>query len=273
VLDDKLAAFVAEAVGAWPRFRVSTNDFMTHVRARLPEEGGTAAEAALAELRPAELYLAFACLRRDEDAWRELDRAYLAKVPEFVARVERSPAFADEVRQRLSEKLAGDDGEANEAKLAQYSGRGSLKAWLRIAAIREAHTIVRAGKRAVDADAVPLRAGGPDPEIALLKQRSAAAFRRAFEEVLSGLSDDDRTLLRLHYIDGLTIDEVGKAFRVSRASAARLLAAARERIVKRVERALRDQLGANAPGAHSLLELVESQLDLSILRHFRSMRG
>src|SRR5690606_9244490 len=146
------------------------------------------------------------------------------------------------------------------AKLAQYSGRGPLAAWIRIAALREAHTITRRQKHAVDADDLPLRAPDHDPELALLKRRSVSVFRKAFTAVIGGLSENDRTLLRLHYLDGLTIEEVGKASRVSRASAARLLAQVRERIVKRVERTLRDDFGAHAPGARSLLDLVRSQL-------------
>jgi len=263
VLEDLLARFVDEAVRAWPGIHVGAADFAAYVRERLPE---VAPEAALAELRAADLFLAFGCLRGDADAWRELDRSYLARTGDYVASIDRAPAFVDEVRQRLSEKLTSSANGAS--KLAQYSGRGPLGAWLRIAAIREAHSILRGRKRVVDADDVPLRAGGVDPEIELLKRRSAEDFKLAFAEVMAGLPDDDRTLLRLHYIDGLTIDEVGKAFRVSRASAARLLAQARERIVKRVERALRDRLGPNAPHAMSLLDLVQSQLDISIVRHF-----
>jgi RNA polymerase sigma-70 factor (ECF subfamily) len=266
VLDDALAAFAREAARDWPQLRIPAEDFVEHVRARLPADDP---EGALAEIRAADLLLAFACLRGDEAAWRELDRACLSKIQEWVARIDRSPTFADEVRQRLAEKLASDG--KGPGKLAQYTGKGPLWAWLRVVAIREAHTIVRGGKKAVDADDVPLRAGGLDPELELLKRRSADTFKKAFAEVLASLPDDDKSVLKLHYLDGLTIDEVGKAFRVSRASAARLIAAARDRIVKRVERTLRDQLGANAPGAHSLLALVQSQFDLSVARHFRGL--
>jgi RNA polymerase sigma-70 factor (ECF subfamily) len=238
------------------------------VIARLPAESP---DEAAAELRGTELFLVYACLCGDAEAWRTFDRNYLAKVPDYVARVDRSPAFADEVRQRIAEKLATTT--EGPGRLAQYSGRGPLHSWIRIASLREAHTVARRRKVSVDADDVPLRAPDLDPELALLKQRSITVFRKAFQEVIAGLSEDDRTLLRLHYLDGLTIEQVGKASRVSRASAARLLAQTRERIVKRVERALRDDLGANAPGARSLLALVRSQLDLSIVRHFKARVG
>lgn len=265
MIAELVETFARDAAHAWPRLSAPAEGFAEHVRARLPAEDP---QGALAEMRGADLFLAFACMVGDEEAWRELDRGCLSKIPDWVARIDRTPAFADEVRQRLCEKLAqGEHG--GPGKLAQYTGKGPLWAWLRVVAIREAHTMVRGGKKSVDADDATLRAPGLDPELELLKRRSADTFKQAFAEVLACLPDDDRSVLKLHYLDGLTIDEVGKAFRVSRASAARLIAAARERIVKRVERTLRDRLGPHAPGAHSLLALVQSQFDLSVARHFK----
>jgi RNA polymerase sigma-70 factor (ECF subfamily) len=268
VLEDRIAAFAEEAhrgvQRTWPAIRTPASAFVDYVRTKLPQQD---AEAALDELHGTDLFLAFGCLHGDREAWRAFDRAYLAKVPDYVARVDRSPAFADEVRQRIAEKLAGT-GEGP-GRLAQYSGRGALSAWVRVAALREAHTIARSRKRSVDFEEVSLRAPDVDPELALLKRRSAEVFRKAFAEVVASLDADERTLLRLHYLDGLTIEDVGKASKVSRASAARLLAQTRERIMNRVERALRNDLGAQAPGARSLLDLVRSQLDLSIARQFR----
>jgi RNA polymerase sigma-70 factor (ECF subfamily) len=260
---DSIASFAAAAAKEWPAIRMPAGDFVEYVRSKLGA-GGT--DVSLEQLRGPELYLVFGCLHGDREAWRAFDRNYLAKVPEYVARVDRSPVFADEVRQRVAEKLAiAADGSS---KLAQYSGRGALGAWLRVASLREAHTMVRGQKHAVDADEVPLCATAVDPELSLLKRRSASLFRRAFAEVLAKLSDDERTLLKLHYIDGLTIEDVGRASRVSRASAARLLAQTRERVVERVEEALKAELGMNAPGAKSLLDLVRSDLDMSIIQHF-----
>jgi RNA polymerase sigma-70 factor (ECF subfamily) len=260
VIDDLLAAFVAQAAQTWPRFDAPLDEFRERVRAQLPD----APETALRALQGAEMYLVFACLKGDEAAWRELDRTYLSKVPRYVAALDRSPAFGAEVRQRLSAKLAGAT-----SKLAQYTGRGPLDAWLRVAAVREAHSLRRRAKRTVDPDDVALRASASDPEMALLRRRSAKALESAFAEVITALPADDRTLLRMHFIDGLTIDEVGKAFRVSRASAGRLLLRARERILRRVERALREELGPGAPGPRSLLALVGSQIDVSIVRYFK----
>jgi RNA polymerase sigma-70 factor (ECF subfamily) len=263
-----------EAAGAWPGIALDAATFAAYVREK-------AADVPVDELHVADLFLACACVRGDRRAWNELARRYLVRVPEYVARVDRSPAFADEIRQRLAVRLSGSDATGS-AKIALYTGRGALAAWIRVAAIREAQHAKRGGRRqASPEEAMQVAAPGDDPEIRLVKKKYAADFRKAFEDVLRTLSSDERNVLKLHYLDGLTIDEVGKAYRVSRATAARWLASARENIVQRVRESLGARLDArlsdtarmkssarNAPSPESMLAFVRSQLDLSLRRHF-----
>jgi RNA polymerase sigma-70 factor, ECF subfamily len=258
-----LLSVVQAAAAAWPGVTLAPEVFLGHLRARL-EDTDTA--ATLEKIHTADLYLACACLHGDEQAWRELDKQHLARVPQFVGRIDGTPAFSDEVRQRLGEKLIREtDGPA---KLALYTGRGPFGAWLRVAAIREAQNLKRRGKKTVDANDIALAATDHDPEMMLLKQRFAAEFSEAFKAVLVTLSSDERNVLRLHYLDGLTVEEVGKVYRVSRATAARWIASARDTIIERTQAALGDRLGESAPRAQSLLAFVKSQLDLSLRRHF-----
>lgn len=257
-----LEDFARDARAAWPEAGGYEEAFAAHVSALHPE--GTSAEA-LAKLHGADLYLAFACARGDAAAWRTFERTHLSKIQEYVRRVDRDASFADDVHQRLAAKLA-----TNQGKLALYTGRGPLAGFVRVSALREAHDIVRRRKGTVDFDDAALEAGHVDPELALLQERAGAALKTAFREVMATLPDEDKAMLKLHYLDGRTIEDVGKALRISRATATRRLADARERIVKRVELALRSALGPGAPGAGSLLRLVASQFDLSLARHFGS---
>lgn len=265
-LDDaQVLEVVREAAAAWPQVKLAPEVFAAHLRERLGEDD--TAEG-LAKMHAADLFLACACLHGDEAAWRELDRHHLSRVPQFVGRIDASPAFSDEVRQRLGTKLitGNDDGPG---KLALYTGRGPLGAWLRVAAIREAQNGKRRGKKTVDADDVALATNADDPEIQLLKRRFAKEFSDAFKSVLVTLSADERNVLRLHYLDGLTLEEVGTTYRVSRATAARWIASARETIIERTQAALGERLGPNAPHALSMLNFVKSQLDISLARHFK----
>jgi RNA polymerase sigma-70 factor, ECF subfamily len=253
------------AARAWPHIALAVPIFVAHLRDRVVATEDP--EAALAKVHVNDLFLACACLHGDHGAWRELDRLHLARIPDFVARIDRSPAFADEVRQRLAERLLrAEDGSAG--KLALYTGRGPLGAWIRVAAVREAQNAKRGGRHAVDADDVVLESPDQDPEIQLLKRRYAKEFKDALEEVLQTLSADERNVLKLHYLDGLTIEEVGKAYRVSRATAARWIADARDTIVARTQKTLGTRLGKSGPKMESLLAFVRSQLDMSLRRHF-----
>jgi RNA polymerase sigma-70 factor, ECF subfamily len=261
-LDEALEEALRTAAAAWPQIRLDPLVFIAHLRERLLADDEV---SELGRLHVADLYLACACLRGDAVAWRELARVHLSRIGEFVGRLDRSSAFADDVRQRLSEKLLAD--ESGRPKLALYTGRGPLGGWLRVAAVREAQNAKRRLKYADDPDELPLAADQHDPEVALLKRKYTKEFETAFQEVLATLSADERNVLRLHYLDGLTIEEVGKAYRVSRATAARWIAKARDHIIERVREQLEERLDQSTASPDSVLAFVHSQLGMSLRRH------
>jgi RNA polymerase sigma-70 factor, ECF subfamily len=256
---DTIDAIVRAAIAAWPQFHVPRELFIAHLEERAADE------AALARVRADDLYLACACLARDASAWRELDRLYLAQVPVYVARIDRSSAFADDVRQRLAEKLVWGHGD-EPPKLAQYTGRGPLGAWMRVVAIREAQTTKRGEKWHASTDEIPVAAPDESPELQVVKQRYASEFKAAFEDVLKTLSSDQRNVLRLHYLDGLTIEAVGRTYDISRATAARWIADARDAILSRLEGVLVERYGPGASRAANVLAFLQSRIDLSLRR-------
>jgi RNA polymerase sigma-70 factor (ECF subfamily) len=73
-------------------------------------------------------------------------------------------------------------------------------------------------------------------------------------------------LLRHYFIDHMTIDELSVLHRVHRATAARWINDMRAELIAAVRRALVAQLPANDVGLRSIIELVASQLDLSLER-------
>src|SRR5206468_1798121 len=77
----------------------------------------------------------------------------------------------------------------------------------------------------------------------------------------------DRTLLRYQLIDRLTIDEIGTIFKVHRATAARWLSKIRDDLVDRTRSMMADSLGVDTEEAASIVRLVQSQLDVSVVRH------
>jgi RNA polymerase sigma-70 factor (ECF subfamily) len=68
----------------------------------------------------------------------------------------------------------------------------------------------------------------------------------------------------------LRVEDVARAYRVSRATANRTLMKARGLILRGVRQRLEAHLGANTPDMASLLSLVQSQLNVSIRRYLET---
>jgi RNA polymerase sigma-70 factor, ECF subfamily len=254
-----------EAKAAWPGVTYSPEE-LARVLGGLVQSDDALAE--LRQVHAADVYLACACVAGDTAAVRAFGRVHLARVREWVNQVDRSEAFADDVRQEASRRLlvASD----RPPDLAGYSGRGALGAYVRIFVTRLARKMKR-GKAQSRHVEIPLALEAPDldPEVALLRRRYAREFSDAFRATLTTLSADERNVLKLHYLDGLSIEEVGTTYRVSRATAARWLARARSRVVEETQRMLVDRLGMSAPNAASMLALVQSQLGASLMRFLK----
>ena len=216
----------------------------------------------LAKLRSADLYAAMACAEGVADALAWFEREHLIHVGRFVARIDPSAAFADEVRQRLRIRLLLRT-EGTTPQLHKYSGSGSLGGWLRVCAAREARDMTGRPHEARELS----DAGSVDPELAWLKERYGALVSDAFEKALAALGADERTMLKMHYVEGLTLEQVASVVGVSRATGARALARAREQLVDSVRGALKEACGMEDETADSLLAFVRSRIELDLAKH------
>jgi RNA polymerase sigma-70 factor (ECF subfamily) len=77
-------------------------------------------------------------------------------------------------------------------------------------------------------------------------------------------------LLRLHLVNGLTVEAIGKMYGVSQPTASRWLAAARATLLDDIKATLAARLGASSEELASLAGLVASRLDLSLSALLRS---
>ncbi|HEY0192168.1 MAG TPA: sigma-70 family RNA polymerase sigma factor, partial [Kofleriaceae bacterium] len=229
-----------------------------HARACDPADAG--------ELHAADLYLALACAHGVPAALEALEREHLVRIREFAASVDRSPGFVAELTQQLRARvLVAEPGRP--ARIASYSGRGSLGAWIRVTAVRLARDLARAERGAERRDELPPAA--IDPEVGYLKRAYGDAVNQAMATALAALAAEPRALLKMHYVDGRSIDQVGLAFGKSRATAARMLAAARLQLVADIRAALVATIGIRADEADSLLAFVRSRLDVSLASALR----
>jgi len=259
--EDALALWLAAARARWPEVGVDGDELDRHL-ARLD------IAALPVPLHAADLVLACACARGDAAAVAIFDREMAAIIRSAARRIDDSADFGDEVAQTARERLlvARDD---QPPRIAEYSGQGPLAAWVRIAAMRIAMNLLRERRRnvLVDDEAffdAAIEEGEADRAAARARygEACAASLRAAF----AGLTARERNLLRMHHLHGLTVDELAPSFAVHRATVARWLAAARERLLTETRAGLRERLGVGDATADSILRELRGRVDVTVTR-------
>lgn len=227
--------------------------------------------ASLERVHVEDLALAWACAEGHAAAIEELERLHFDVVEVALARLPDAAAQAEEIKQQLRDALfMGPAG--RRPKIAQYSGLGSLRAWLRITATRQALNQLKRHRREVELKEEVLdRLASPteNQEIGFLKRRYRAQFKRAFSAALSSLSSQERNVLRYNYLERLNIDQIGAIYSVHRATVARWLARIRGDLLKRTRQALMQELQISHAEFESIMRLIDSQLEASIDKHLR----
>ncbi|HEY4182707.1 MAG TPA: hypothetical protein VGM90_38010 [Kofleriaceae bacterium] len=262
-LESLLARAIAAAEVRWPTVRLSHRDFVAYLAARM-----SPGESALSQL-PAraldDLYLAFGCTIGDDAAVAAFDSAVLRDIPRALRRGDMDSAHLEDTRQHVATKLLA----TSPPGIASYAGRGSLRGWVRVIAIRESGRLKDGTKQetpvADDAlfDAV---ASGIVPSQSLLKDAYRKSFKSAFEAALAALSIHDRLLLKQHFLDGLSIDRMASLHDVHRATAARWIAKLLETLLGDTRARLQTELDVNADELESVMRLIQSCMDASIGR-------
>lgn len=152
-------------------------------------------------------------------------------------------------------------------RLSRYLGRGPLGGWLRVTAAHRAVSFLRRQRRTVSADddalLGSLEAPSEVPELAALKSRYRGVVSQAFKAAIAGLEVRERNLLRQHYLDQLTLEELAALYRVHRATAARWLANARVSLLEQTRTRVGEALNIPRADVDSLMRVVQSRLDLS----------
>jgi len=110
---------------------------------------------------------------------------------------------------------------------------------------------------------------GNDPVLEKLKTEYRTQFAAALSDAIADLSAEDRMLLRQSIVEKMSIDEVGAAFGVHRATAARWLNRARGALVGATHKRLAERLDLPVEQMESVIKLVQSQLDASVIRFLR----
>lgn len=220
----------------------------------------------------AALYVCAAGELGDDSACRAIEQRHFGALRSAIARIDGRKDFIDEVLQVLRVQLF-----SGERKISRYSGRGPLDRWLRTAAMRLALRQKKAGARlpaslpeGSDA-AIPTTRSGMGSRDEPFKEAYARAFERALQEAFQEMPPRERAVLRLHFAEGMNIDEIGRVYAVHRATVARWIASAREGLARAVRTRLEAQFGQlPTEEFDSLFRLVYEELDLSVTSLLRN---
>lgn len=217
----------------------------------------------------AEEYLIRAALERRPGAVEALDRRYIHPLRSAITQICRDAELTDEVLQALREKLLLPP----HPRLASYDNRGRLATWLAVVASRSALDAVRKhGQRArreaeLSEELVAMATG---PEVQLARQELNTLLHAALRSALLKLPPRERHALRMHLMAGWNISQIGRTFGAHRATAARWLVTARERLEREIRLELSARGGVAEDEVESLIGGMRSRFDLRMSQLFQT---
>ena len=224
----------ARCVENAPNFGVTADCFKDSLHKTISKyldaDGGAAAgdvDSLLTQIQADDLFLALACANGNERAWWEFDqahRSYLERVARHLAKTE---VDAQEVIDQVYVELYGTkivDGE-RVSKFGTYSGRGSLRGWLRtviwhslVDLHRASHDEVsldemteNVGEGMAHASFAEAAPGGEDEMIDhLTRERYKKATVSALQTAFSSLEDHEKLLLMFYHVENLKLREIAR---------------------------------------------------------------
>ena len=263
-LEGLLEEVLVRARAAWPRVTLDAQVFVGYLAERLPPS--TAPQQALRAVHAGDLFLAAACVHGHAGAQADLEAHFLPKAAAAATRVLRDADAASEVVQLLRARLLLS--EAGRAPgLAAYLGQGPLSGWLRAAAVRTALNLRRGAGRQARAEQEVLAEAALRSEEAPwepLRERHRADFQAALAEALAALPSRERMLLRLHVVEGLSLERLGTLYRTHKSTVSRWLAKAREEVLEGTRVRLVERLRLSPSELHSVLRDGAGHLEQSL---------
>jgi RNA polymerase sigma-70 factor (ECF subfamily) len=222
----------------------------------------------LEELNVEDLFLAYAACRREPKALSAFSERCDQELRAVVARMRFSESDFEDFRQQLWNKLfLGVD--AAPMKVLDYRGTGQLRHWFRIVATRflldERRRTKRSESPAAQSDweLIAPEAISKDPEMEYIYKQYRFAFKSAFDLAMRALASEERNLLRLHHVLGKTTEEIAEVLGTHKATAARHIAKAREKLAMNTRQELKVQLGADSMEVESAMRLFDGNLTYS----------
>jgi RNA polymerase sigma-70 factor (ECF subfamily) len=260
-----LQGLVTEAAAAWPGVAVEAREVVALLARKLTGDDPISPTPAAVT----ELHLALACARGDNAAVAAFDRAYLEVVPQALAGMKLPKATVEDVRSMVRDKLLLADGD-RPPRILDYAGRGRLRGLVQVSATRTAIDRIRLEDKEAELPARDLAASA-DVAMSLIKAQYRAAFAEGFSRAVESASRRDRNLLRLHFLGGVTLEQLAQMYNVHRATVVRWIAAARDAVFAATREHVATAIAAPSDELDEMFDLVMSRVELSVERLLASV--
>jgi RNA polymerase sigma-70 factor, ECF subfamily len=236
----------------WPDVSVDARSFAVAMARSFVDSSDS-----LTELHAADLYLAQACASGDARAIAAFDRTFSGSITSSLRALRLADDVVADIAQDVREKLfVAADGAAG--KIATYSGRAALASWLRTIATRMAIAELR--RRSEDASS------NDTPDQQYFRATYHVEFKSAFDTALATLTEQQRDLLRLRFVDGLALETIGERYEVHKTTAFRWLEEAQTLLTKRTHNNFQQRTRATVSEMRSIVRVLESNVELSLRR-------
>ena len=228
-----------------------------------------------ASLNSEDLCLAVACAKGDEAAWNDFYRDYRSYLINIARTMTQDAGAAEQLADSTFAELYGlrESAGVRVSKFSFYSGRGSLRGWLRAVVFQLSDDQHRQTSRLVQTEepedierlaSAEAAERAVAPEVSFVNERYhlgvADALRRAVQE----LEARERLLLAYYYYEEMTLREIGQLFDVHEATISRWLTKVQKRVRKLVEKSLARDHGFNRREVAEAIQLAAEEMNHSV---------
>jgi RNA polymerase sigma-70 factor, ECF subfamily len=259
--DASISTAIATARTTWPGIVLADEEFRAYLASRVDTGDATVAAE---NLCLGDLWLACAVVHGDPVALRVFETEHMRDVDGSIAHLGGGSALAADVRAAVRERVLGAAA-GGRAKLAEYRGRGDLRGWLRVVAVREGLQVMRSRRRETALDdssgVLASRVDAAPPDATDDERR---IYRDAFAAALATLTPRERNLLRQQYLYNASVDELAALYGVHRATVARWIARVRDQLLRRTRRHVGDALRLAGADLDSVMGRIANHLDVSL---------
>jgi len=181
----------------------------------------------MSELQAHDLFLALACARGNEPAWWEFDRKHRSFIESWTRHLARGGTDADEAIDAVYVELFGTKivGGVRQSKFRTYTGRGTLRGWLRTVILHAVVDLYRgrqdeiplddwcaSGEEAGGRSAWPKAMQGTEESMmtTVVRERYRSATMAALDQSLAALDAQETLLLLYYHVEGLKLREIAR---------------------------------------------------------------